>query len=160
LTSLKLIASFAAVTLAVAGCGGSDEKNGEKGGDEPEQAQEEALGKIPAADREAFIELATAIGALRARAAPVVVGASPRLGPAGTVLAARSQVAALQPSDPKLVRIRARLLPLLARFARAPRSGPAARTAAKRAIAAADRIEPGLRAYSRGQPAIGGLIPD
>jgi hypothetical protein len=160
LTARKLIALLAAVMLVLAGCGGSEKENGEKGGEEAENAAEQALEKIPQADRSAFIGLATAVGTLRARAAPVAVGTSSRLGPAGPVQAARSHVASLAPSDPRLARVRSELIPTLTRFAHAPRSGPAARLSAKQAIAAADRIEPGLRAYSRTQPAIGGLIPD
>jgi hypothetical protein len=161
LSSSRLIALLVAAALALVGCGGaSDHESGEHDSGEADQGQEQALEKIPQADRIAFIGLGTAIGTLRVRAAPVAVGASPRLGPAAPLVRARSQVEELHPVDPRLARIRARLIPALTRFAGAPRAGAAARRAAMQAIAAADRIEPGLRAYSRTQPAIGGLIPD
>ena len=160
-----MVAALAAGAIALAGCGGSHTGGGEtdKGGGadrQQEQEQSQALDKIPPSDRLAFIQLATSIGTLRARAAPVAVGSSSTLGPAAPVLAARAQVSALHPSDPRLVATRARLIPALSLFARAPLTGPGARRAARAAIARADRIEHGLQRYSRTQPAIGGVIPD
>lgn len=158
----KLIALVAAGVLALAGCGGGSHKeNGnQEGGNEAEQAQQRALERIPQADRTAFLGLATSIGVVRASAAPVAVGTSSQLSPSGRLLAARSRVAALQPVDPRLIRVRAGLLPLLTSFAHAPASGPAARVAARHAIAVSNRLEAGLRAYTRSEPAIGGVIPD
>jgi len=147
--------------LALAGCGGgSDKENGERQGGEVDQAQEEALSKIPTADRTAFLQLATAIGALRARAAPVAVGTASRLTRPNGLLAARSQVTRLRPTDQQLARLRDRLVPVLTRFAKAPISGATSRRAAKAAIHHADRIEAGLRSYAQRTPAIGGAIPD
>jgi hypothetical protein len=162
-----LLVSLTAAGL-VAGCGGSDKPSaerheaepGEQGGDEGEQSKSDALNKIPDSDRTAFIGLATSIGTLRARAAPVAVGTTDRLGPAAPIVAARSQVASLDPADPDLVAVRRGLIPVLTRFANAPLTGVGARRAARAAIASADRIEAGLRRYSRTQPAIGGVIPD
>ncbi len=161
-------ASLAAVALVVvgsllAGCGsGSDHKAGGDGaaGEEAQQRQAEALAKIPEADRTAFFQLATAIGTVRARAAPVVVGSSDHLSGAAPLVAARTQVAGLHPADPDLVRLRDRLVPVLKSFSRASASGPAARRAARQAFSSADRIEAGLRIYARRTPAIGGAIPD
>jgi hypothetical protein len=153
----------AAAGPPITGCGGgSHEDNGEgsKQGEEGEQRQAEALDKIPVADQTAFTQLATAIGTLRARAAPVAVGTSQRLASAAPLLTARGQVNSLRPSDPRLSRLRGQLIPVLTRFSRAPTSGAAARRAARAAIADADRIEAGLRRYAQGSPAIGGLIPD
>jgi hypothetical protein len=148
--------------LALAGCGGgSDKENGERrGGEEVDQAREEALNKIPTADRTAFLQLATAIGALRARAAPVAVGTASRLTRPNGILAASSQVTRLKPTDQELARLRDRLVPVLTRFAKAPISGAASRRAAKAALHHADRIEAGLRSYVQRTPAIGGAIPD
>jgi hypothetical protein len=163
-----LLLSLFAVTLA-AGCGGGshdqggehrETDSGEPSGEEGDQAQSAALERIPQSDRDAFLQLATAIGTLRARAAPVAVGSADRLGPAAPIVAARAQVLALRPTDAALVQVRKQLIPVLRRFAGAPLSGTAARRAARSAIAAADRIEAGLRRYSRTQPAIGGVIPD
>lgn len=162
-----LLICLAPALVATTGCGGSSHKeSGEEakteqgGGDEAEQGQADALGKIPEADRTAFFALATAIGALRARAAPVAVGSSTDLGSAASLRTARAQVAGLRPVDPQLVKVRVQLLPVLARFAEATLSGAAAKRAAKAAIADADRIEAVLRAYSQRTPAIGGAIPD
>ncbi|MDX6616826.1 MAG: hypothetical protein QOD60_1917 [Solirubrobacterales bacterium] len=145
------------------GCGGgSSTDNAEKdaGGEQGQQGQAKALAQVPEADQTAFIQLATVIGVLRARAAPVAVGTSRRLGSAAPLIAGRMKVAALRPQDRDLTRLRDRLLPLLTRFSRAPSSGPASRRAARAAIAEADRIEAGLRHYSQVRPAVGGLIPD
>jgi hypothetical protein len=163
---LLLVSLFAAAPIA--GCGGSGGKSGEQheadtgeqGGDRGEGEGSAALDKIPQGDRDAFIQLATAIGTLRARAAPVAVGQVDQLGPAAPIVAARGQVVALHPTDAGLLSVRRRLIPALGRFAEAPLSGLAARRAARVAIASADRIEAGLRRYSRTQPAIGGVIPD
>jgi hypothetical protein len=156
-----LLATLVTAPMVLAGCGGgSHESTGEhQGGEEGDQAQK-ALERIPEADRAAFLELSTAVGVVRFRAAPVAVGTSSRLSPPGPLLVARSRVLALHPADEHLVRIRRRLTVVLTRFGHAPLSGPAARVASRRAIAAADRMEAGLRAYSSSQPAIGGLIPD
>jgi hypothetical protein len=167
-----LLVSLLAAGL-VAGCGGSDKQSAERheaesgdqsgeqgGGEEGDQAQSDALDKIPDSDRTAFIQLATSIGTLRARAAPVAVGQTDTLGPAAPIVAARAQVVALHPSDPGLVAVRRRLVPTLALFAHAPLTGPAAKRAARAALRRADRLEAGLRRYSRTQPAIGGVIPD
>jgi hypothetical protein len=158
----------AAVAIALggvplAGCGGKSGKDssGEgAGGEEADQRQAEALAKVPQSDQTAFIQLATVIGALRARAAPVAVGTSRQLGSAAPLRKGRSQVIALRPSDPTLVKARKELLPALTRFSRAPSTGAASRRAARAAIADADRIEAGLRSYAQTRPAIGGLIPD
>jgi hypothetical protein len=150
----------------VAGCGGgSSADNGEQHdggeqGDQGEEGQAKALTQVPKEDQTAFIQLGTVIGALRARAAPVAVGTSARLGSAAPLMAGRAQIAALEPQDPDLTRVRDQLLPVLTRFSRAPRSGPASRRAARAAIAEADRIEAGLRHYAQVRPAVGGLIPD
>jgi hypothetical protein len=150
-----------------AGCGGgSSTGNAEKpasGDEQDKQGEQEgakALAQVPKADQTAFIQLATVIGALRARAAPVAVGTSGRLGSAAPLIAGRRQIADLRPQEPDLTRLRDRLLPLLTRFSRAPTSGPESRRAARAAIAEADRIEAGLRHYSQVRPAVGGLIPD
>jgi hypothetical protein len=147
----------------LAGCGGgSSADNGEKqeSGEQGEEGQAKALAQVPKEDQTAFIQLGTVIGVLRARAAPVAVGTSGRLGSAAPLIAGRKQVAALKPQDPDLTRVRDQLLPVLARFSRAPSSGPASRRSARAAIAEADRIEAGLRHYSQVRPAVGGLIPD
>jgi hypothetical protein len=166
---LLVLVALASFALALVSCGGSSDKEsggeshgegGERTGEEAEQGQSEALNKIPEGDRTAFFQLATAIGTLRARAAPVAVGTSPQLENAAPLRAARAQVAKLRPADPQLVQLRAQLLPLLARFTKAPESGAGATRAAKAAIADADRIEAGLRAYTQRTPAIGGAIPD
>lgn len=162
LVALPLL--LTAITL-VGGCGGgSSDQGGAHGGagsaEEGGQAQSAALDKIPQSDREAFLQLATAIGTLRARAAPVAVGSVARLGPAATIVAARAQVSALRPADASMVQVRQELIPVLKHFSQAPVAGASARSAARSAIAAADRIEARLRSYSRRQPAIGGLIPD
>ena len=155
-----LVAALATAAMVLSGCGGgSHESTGDRRGEEADQAQK-ALERIPEADRAAFLELSTAVGVVRFRAAPVAVGTSARLSPPGPLLAARSRVLALHPADERLVRIRRRLTVVLTRFGHAAVSGPAARVASRRAIAAADRMEAGLRAYSGSQPAIGGLIPD
>jgi hypothetical protein len=148
--------------LALAGCGGGSHKeNGEGGGgEEVDQAREEALNQIPEADRTAFLQLASAIGTVRARAAPVVVGTASHLTSPAALLAARSQVSRLQPVDQELARLRGQLIPVVTRFARAPISGAASRRAARAAIDRADRIEAGLRSYAQRTPAIGGAIPD
>jgi hypothetical protein len=173
LTIALLVAAVLSLGVVAAGCGGggSDEKKGEhadaeqpngedEGGEEGEHGQAQALSKIPPADRAAFFGLATAIGALRVRAAPVAVGSSSHLSSAAPLRTASRQVAAFHPEDHQLQGIRAQLVPLLRRFARAPTSGPAARRAARAALADADRIEAGLRSYTKRIPAIGGAIPD
>ena len=173
---LLLIAALFLLGVGAAGCGGGsdenkgehaeseqpngDEEGGEEGGEEGENAQAEALAKIPPADRTAFFRLATAIGTLRARAAPVAIGSSTQLSSAAGLRTARAQVTRLHPKDAQLRGLRDRLVPVLAAFARAPSSGPAARRASQAAIARANRIEAGLRSYTHRTPAIGGAIPD
>src|SRR4051812_28618518 len=127
-----LLLAIVFASLVFAGCGGESHQGGgeSEAGEEAEQGQAEALNKIPEADRTAFFQLATAIGTLRARAAPVAVGSSTQLSSAAPLRAARAQVAQLQPTDQQLAHLRGELLPLLARFADAPESGPAARRAA------------------------------
>jgi hypothetical protein len=157
------LVAFTAAFPLLAGCGGessTDHGQKQESGDQGEEGQAKALAQVPKEDQTAFIQLATVIGVLRARAAPVAVGTSRRLGSAAPLIAGRKQVAALQPKDPDLTRVRDRLLPLLTRFSRAPSSGPASRRAARTAIAEADRIEAGLRHYSQVHAAVGGLIPD
>jgi hypothetical protein len=151
---------IAAAGAPLTGCGGGSGKDTGEAGEEGEQQQEKALAKIPEADQTAFIKLATAIGTLRARAAPVAVGKSDHLVSAASLRAARSRIADLKPRDQRLARLRDQLLPVLTRFSRAPTSGSGARRAARGAIADADRIEAGLRSYTQTRPAIGGLIPD
>src|SRR5437763_7968847 len=125
-----LLVVLASAALALAGCGGGSEKkeSGEHGGGkEADQGQAEALNKIPVADRTAFFEIASALGTVRARAAPVAVGTSSQLRSAAPLLAARTRVAGLRPADRELVRLRDQTARLLATFAHAPTSGPAAR---------------------------------
>jgi hypothetical protein len=157
-----MLIALAVVGPALAGCGGGSHKeSGEgQGGGEVDQAQAEALNNIPEADRTAFLQLATAIGTLRARAAPVAVGTASHLTSPAGLLAARSLVSRLTPTDRELARLRDRLVPVLTRFAKAPISGSASRRAARAAIDHADRIEAGLRSYAQRTPAIGGAIPD
>jgi hypothetical protein len=166
---LMLLLICLAAPIVVTGCGGGSSKDkGEQeagsgdngGGEEADQEGSSALDKIPDSDRTAFLQLATSIGTLRARAAPVAVGSSATLGPAAPIVRARAQVSALHPADPNLVATRARLIPALSVFAHAPLAGAGATRAARAAIARADRIERGLQRYSRSQPAIGGVIPD
>jgi hypothetical protein len=157
-----LLAVLASAALALAGCGGGSDKESTEhgGGEEADQGQADALNKIPVADRTAFFEIASALGTVRARAAPVAVGTSAQLTSAAPLVAARARVAALRPADQQLVRLRDQTVPLLTSFAHSPASGPAARRAARLAIAGGDRIEAGLRAYTQRVPAIGGAIPD
>src|SRR3954447_17485446 len=119
-----LLLAIVSASLVFAGCGGASHKEGgeSEAGEEAEQGQAEALNKIPEADRTAFFQLATAIGTLRARAAPVAVGSSTQLSSAAPLHAARAQVAQLQPPDQQLAHLRDELLPLLAHFADAPES--------------------------------------
>jgi hypothetical protein len=156
--------ALAVASAALVGCGGgggsSETAETGSGAEEQEQGQAKALEKVPASDQAAFIEIATVIGTLRVRAAPVAVGKSHRLTSAAPLRAGRSRLAALRPRDPRLARLRDRLIPALTKFIHAPTSRAAARRAAKSAIADADRIEAGLRRYARIQPAVGALIPD
>ena len=159
--ALSLLA-LAFVGTPLAGCGGGGSQRAAEEGTSAaeEHGQAKALGRIPAADQTAFIQIATVIGTLRVRAAPVAIGKADRLASAAPLRDGRSQVAALHPDDPRLARLRDQLIPALTRFIRAPTSAAAARRAARGAIADADRIEARLRRYARVQPAIGALIPD
>jgi len=155
------VLAAAAAGALIAGCGStSHTEAGNGGGGGDEQGQANALSKIPAADQAAFVQIATVIGTLRVRAAPVAIGKADRLASAAPLRDGRSRVAALRPRDPRLMRLRDQLIPALTRFIRAPTSGAAARRAARGAIADADRIEARLRRYARVQPAVGALIPD
>jgi hypothetical protein len=160
----------ATIVAFASGCGGDDSKKeratpepgaAEQKSGEGEEAEREGARKgpqIPVADQTAFIQLAKGIGLVRLRAAPVIVGKHKRLASAGRLVGGRSQVARLKPRDARLRGLRDQLVGLMARFARARTSQ--SRRAARAAIRGADRIEAGLRAYSRQRPGIGGLIPD
>jgi hypothetical protein len=149
-----------ACALLLGGC-----SSGGGSGKPPREPQEHSdrssgLTRIPVADREAFLELANASGALRAAAAPVALGHAARAPALGALAHARSRVSALRPRDPSLARLQTTLLAALPSAHAFQRPGKPKRQLAQRAIADTDHINTGLRAYAREHPAIGGLVPD
>ena len=152
------------VSLVVPGCGGSSNKAGQhregtaqnRPGAESEAGERErAATQIPRSDRVAFIAIATASGAVRARAALDAEGRRERPGARSNTARARQVLVRARPHDAELVRLRRQTLATVDAAGRLPE-----RRTAQSLLARTDTINAGLRQYAQHHPAIGGVIPD
>src|SRR5256885_14759795 len=103
--------------LAAAGCGASSHRRaehrgagGRRGEQGEEREREQAAKQIPRRDRIAFIAIATASGAVRARAALIVVGRRERPESRSAIARARGQLIATAPRDRQLVGLKRQTL--------------------------------------------------
>lgn len=117
------------------------------------------LDKIPTVDRQAFIELATASGTLRAAGAPIALGRTAQRASLQALAVTQPRIAALRPRDPTLRQTRSLLLAALVK-ARGLRQKSPTRADGRRAIRDTDRLNRALRSYAQTHPAVGGLVPD
>lgn len=162
-------ATLAALLLVVAtaGCGSggahseprrAEAKHDEAAGEEAER--EEAARGLPAADRVAYYQVATAVGDLRRRAALVSLR---RRGARQADAVVRSKIPRLRrlrPSDPALRRLRDRTLAAARRALASRRRGADARRAARRQLTTADRLSASLDDLVHSDPRFSALVPD
>src|SRR5437016_10598515 len=148
--------------LVAAGCGGSSHRRaehrgagGRRGEQGEEREREQAAKQIPRRDRIAFIAIATASGAVRARAALIVVGRRERPESRSAIARARGQLIATAPRDRQLVGLKRQTLEVVMRADRL-----AGTRSARSLLAATTTIDAGLRQYAQRHPAIGRVIPD
>jgi hypothetical protein len=160
------------VLLLLAGCGGSDNKtstaerqpqqeqaNKETGGDPGEEGEKSGLDAIAAADRHAFVQIATATSDLSTGASVLLVHGAVRPQDGRALRQVLPLVADLKPRDRQLRRLRAQLMGDLRRAIRLRSDHPDA-GAARAMLADAAAIRAGLKRYSNANPAIGGVAPD
>jgi hypothetical protein len=156
LGALALITTLAVQPLGCGGGGGGKPEAGPRLG----ESESSAAQALPAPDRVAYYGIATGSGTLRAVAAPLALGyAGARWDPA-SLRATRSRVQALQPRNPLLVRLKARLLAALSRPIAPSRGAKGTRKAARDALQDTDAINSGLHSYVRRHPQAAALVPD
>src|SRR4051812_22753737 len=99
-----LATSVVGFAIALAGCGGSDDKDGTTSQVAP--GAEVAPPPLAAPDRRAYNEIERSSGALRAAAVPVAYGSAPRIVVPGELNAAARKLARTHPRDRLLRRLR------------------------------------------------------
>ncbi|HEV7363433.1 MAG TPA: hypothetical protein VGN71_03510 [Solirubrobacteraceae bacterium] len=142
-------ACLAAVLLAapaLSACGGGARPGRGQRGEEAER--EAAKAKLPAADRIAFYQLATATGLLRASASAAARGRAAGAPIGAQLTAAAARVATLRPRDRALAALRDRLTAAL-------QLGPG-----RASLAATTALVAGLQRYARSRPEYQALVPD
>jgi len=159
---LSPVHALVLASLVLPGCGGSSNKAGqhrEETGERRPAAESEAgergATQIPGSDREAFIAIGTASGAVRARAALDAEGRRERPGARSSTARARQILVQAHPRNTELVRLRRQTLTAVDAA-----SGLPERRTARSLLALTDMINVGLREYAQRHPAIGGVIPD
>jgi hypothetical protein len=156
----RLVGAIAVGGLLIlaAGCGSSSDKKSTA--PKAPASAEQPPPALPSGDRVAFAELARSSGVLRAAAVPVAYGSASRIVVVPRLDAAASAVRKTRPRSAALRRLRARTLAAL-RLATSPGAlrQPTSKRIASRAIAAADRIDAGLRGYAGSNPAANDLLP-
>lgn len=123
------------------------------------EADRQAASSIPRADREAFTQIATAAGIVRARAALVLEQRRPQPGATRTTAQAYRRTRTLAPRDARLLSLRDQTLRALRRASQLD-DRRAAPTTARALITTTTTITAGLQRYARNNPAIGNTIPD
>jgi hypothetical protein len=152
------------VSVLLSGCaGGAETPHGQQRSSPRTQGEEEgeqALRKIPAPDRLAFVQLGVAAGNLRSIAAFMKLRNEVRPRDTLTLARLRRNVRSLEPRDRLLRRIRLWTLEELRRALDARRDREAARRSVPTTLAGVERIVSGLRAYVFVHPEIGALVPE
>jgi hypothetical protein len=147
-----------ALLILAAGCGSSSDKKS----NEPKApaSAEKPPPALPSGDRVAFAALTRGSGVLRAAATPVAYGSATRIVVVPRLDAAATAVRRTRPRSAALRRLRARTLAAL-RLATSPGALQQAtsKPIARKTIAAADRIDAGLRRYAGSNPAANDLLP-
>lgn len=115
--------------------------------------------ELPAADRSAYVEIASDSGVLRVATVRAALGLGDRID-RRSIGQARARLLELQPADGQLRRLRASLVAACAAATRPVRGRAAVRAVARGALAASDTVNAGLRRYAARHPAVAGLIPD
>jgi hypothetical protein len=168
----RLALLLVVVVALAAGCGGGDSPKpagrtdlprageAERAGGGEEAAFERAARGLRPADRSAYFQAATAAGSVRARASLVVTGhpVARRFDLAlGTAL---RHLDAARPRNRTLARLVPRVVALLRATRAAPSRGRRARRAARRQLAAVDRVSAALAGLLRSDPRYSALTPD
>jgi hypothetical protein len=163
--------------LLLSGCGGGDRKSrasnehqkqrqepsaADRGGEAAGERGEEqkGLSAIPAADREAFVQIAAAISDLRTGASVLLVKGVARPRDRIVLRRVRPRVSALRPRDRRLRRLRLEVLDAIDRAIRVRREAQPARHLGFTLLADSRTLIDALRRYQRARPAIGALVPD
>jgi hypothetical protein len=158
---LRAFGALALITVlaVLLGCGGGGDGKPDTS-PTSEESESSAAQALPPLDRVAYYGIATGSGTLRAVAAPLALGyAGARWNPA-SLRATHSRVQALQPRDPLLVRLKARLLAALSRAIAPSRGANGTRKAARDALHDTNAINSGLHSYVRRHPQAAALVPD
>jgi hypothetical protein len=142
--------------IPAAGCGG-DRRQGSRA---HAAARARARGAVPQADKDAYLAIARASGALRASVAAAAIGKATSLAHRQSVAYAAAVVRRLHPRDRELRALRVAVSAALEAALVAPRDPHGQRRAALAAIAATDKVNRGLRRYANRHPYVIGLIPD
>jgi hypothetical protein len=155
------------VLVLFAGCGGNDTKSRtakrqpqqatkDSGGEEGDQS---GLDSIAAADRHAFVQIATATSDLNTGASVLLVHGAARPQDTRALRLVLPLVVELRPRDRRLRRLRAQLMTDLRRAIRIRSNHPGDQEA-RAMLADAAAIRAGLKRYSDATPAIAGVAPD
>jgi hypothetical protein len=163
--SVRIAVLVALVLLA--GCGGdnrpaqSTERHAQQASEESRGEEEEkgGLESIAAADRHAFVQIATAAGDLNTGASVLLVHGAARPEDTRALRRLLPLVGGLEPRDPRLRLLRTQVLHDLRRAVRLRAKHPGEQ-AARRMLADAAGIRAGLKRYANAKPAIGGVAPD
>jgi hypothetical protein len=115
---------------------------------------------VPEADKEAYLAIARASGALRASVAAADIGKASKLADRQSLAYAAALVGRLHPRDDELRTLQQATSAALHAALAAPRDPRAQRRAAVTAIAATNVLNRGLRRYASHHPYVLGLIPD
>jgi len=148
--------------LVGGGCAGhppASKPRASEAGDEDAEREQAARG-LPAADRVAYFQVATSIGAMRGRASLVATGRSGARQADAVVKATIPRLRNLRPRNARLVRLRDRALGLARRSADSPLRGASARRDADRQLAEVDRLSRSLDSLVRSDPRFSALVPD
>ena len=159
LDRVRALGTALMAATVIAGCGGNS-ANQSSTASVRETTQRPAPEPLPAVDRDAFVEIARASGALRAGTAAVAIGAAQRISGRDQIASARRLVAGLRPRDRQLARLKGQIDVALGALLGAPADAGSQRDAAKAALAATTRINRGLHSYANRHPSLALAIPD
>jgi hypothetical protein len=156
------------VLVLFAGCGGNDTKSrtaerqpqqATKDSGGGEEGDQNGLDSIAAADRHAFVQIATATSDLSTGASVLLVHGAVRPQDTRALRLVLPLVVELKPRDRRLRRLRAQLTTYLRRAIRIRSNHPGDQDA-RAMLADAAAIRAGLKRYSDATPAIAGVAPD
>jgi hypothetical protein len=122
-------------------------------------AKQRTSPQLPAADRRAYVEIATDSGTLRVSVVRAALGRSAAVDTAA-IAAARRRLALARPRDALLARLKAQLVAACSEVIAHAGPHTGVQPAAKKALTATDKVNAGLRQYAARHPAVAGLIPD